>query len=731
VVPVNGARITLGRSNGQDVFTGYLISSPQFEYLGWGEGGPVYRYAIVAESDEAILDQKRLPARFPFVARSAGSALRQITQDLLPDTFDTSPVADVDTLARYSPDARRSWSQHATEIALRARACYRVMSGALVFAPIGATAYPLDESAEDFSPAGLRLQCHDGRINDLILLGDNEPQAYVRDYFVGDDLTRNFYLSQIPFDQHSQTWLNEEYSGTALDPVRWEVADPSHAISVGGGKLQISGGNGIDGQTTIRLQDKIELGSAFFLQHGDFAFTAASHAVIGGLYSEALSIPGCLAGFQVTPAGSVCNLQALVQGSATGSTITTLAGRHYVLTTRLYASEVYRLQQSFHSSLHPAGNARGGASITANVRVILEVHAIDPADPSTIVAPATVLYDGVLAAAPGFCTYALVNAANLYASATFTRLIQAPAVEVRSALSGSGYRTRLVGALSDGAECTLGSGPALDFFSQSVPHLNEAIEVRYRGIGRARTRITDPDSIAALAQGARDGVRGVLRHMKSPEARTSADCESAALAVFDDFGALVWSGEYHTWSDFLPGAAADIFPGDALHVNIPSRNAAFTAVVREVAIEFLDLAGDRGLYRIQFAEDGDSPLGLEFEIATSRTFLDLAAVPRTQVGATYLENLTGAAITAIDSTSVTLDAGMVPPPSGGVEVRWSDVGWGPDNDRNLIGRFSTQSFSVPRLSRVEDYFLRLYDNATPPRYSRYSAALHLDYPYEA
>ena len=43
-----------GEGNGQNVFTGYLSAGPEFEYLGWGERGPVYRYNLVARSDEAI-----------------------------------------------------------------------------------------------------------------------------------------------------------------------------------------------------------------------------------------------------------------------------------------------------------------------------------------------------------------------------------------------------------------------------------------------------------------------------------------------------------------------------------------------------------------------------------------------------------------------------------------------------------------------------------------------------
>ena len=66
---------------------------------------------------------------------------------------------------------------------------------------------------------------------------------------------------------------------------------------------------------------------------------------------------------------------------------------------------------------------------------------------------------------------------------------------------------------------------------------------------------------------------------------------------------------------------------------------------------------------------------------------------------------------------------------GLMEVRWSDFGWGQFNDQNLAGRFTTQTFTLPRLAKVQDYYLRQFDGSTPPKYSRYSAALHVDYPY--
>jgi hypothetical protein len=62
------------------------------------------------------------------------------------------------------------------------------------------------------------------------------------------------------------------------------------------------------------------------------------------------------------------------------------------------------------------------------------------------------------------------------------------------------------------------------------------------------------------------------------------------------------------------------------------------------------------------------------------------------------------------------------------EVRYSDAGWGVDNNRNLVGRFTSSSFTLTRYARAQDYFLRSYDGSTPPKYSRYSTALHVDYP---
>jgi hypothetical protein len=735
VVPALGARVTLGKTNGSDVFTGYVTGSPQYEYLGWGEQGPVYRYNLVAQSDEVLLNQKALPTRSPFVGRSAGDALRQLAADLLPGWFDTSAVQDTDTLAVYVVNPQRNFSFHAAEIALASRAGFRSMNGALILAPLGMATYSLSESDINFSPAGLWLNSPNLLANQLTIIGEDEPQAYVRDYFVGNGLSLDFYLSQKPFVQVKAALIDEEYLGPSLDPTTWVESDPSSAISVVGQTLQVTGGTGVDGQTTVSFIEQIELGGALELQHGDVSFAAPSQGVLGGLYAGEISAAGCLAGFQITPAGAGSTIQALINGSPTGAVITTTPGHQYFFTTYLYSMEVYRAGEVYHSSSHPAGSGWGGAAVSADVRFVLEVQDIDPSNPATLVAPATVIYDDVIESAPGFCTYALVNSTNMQCSIAYTYVAHISLAEVRTSVQTSPtqyapYVTQLVGALSDGAACEISGSPSLDFYPAYVPALNELIVASYRGSGRAVALVQNAASVASLENGADDGTRGAVRVAKMPGARTDIDCENAALAILDDSTNAAWLGVYETWSDFLPGAAADIFPGDTITVNVPSRGAAFTTIVREVEIQVADPADDRGFYTIGFANDLASPLAIEYAAsATTISLQDMPPVLQTaQVGAYYQADLTEAQITGVTSTTVLVDAGLAPASGLGIEVRGNDYGWGEANDRNLLGRFTTQTFSLPRLARTQNYFLRLYDGSSPPRYSRYSAALHIDYP---
>jgi hypothetical protein len=197
--------------------------------------------------------------------------------------------------------------------------------------------------------------------------------------------------------------------------------------------------------------------------------------------------------------------------------------------------------------------------------------------------------------------------------------------------------------------------------------------------------------------------------------------------LLDDAG-QGWSGEYQAWSKFLPEGAEDIFPGDGLAVNVASRGASFLGIVREVNVELIDLGGENFRYALKFVDAGDPSLAFAFGTAAIKQAKVLPPTDVSQVGNVYLADLTNADFTTVTSTTVTIDAGWTPPTGWGIEVRYSDTGWGTSNAGNLIGRYTTSSFTLSRYARAQDYFLRSYDNSAPPRYSRYSAALHVDYP---
>jgi hypothetical protein len=739
VVPVVGGRVLLTLNSGGDLFTGYIVSAPNYLYIGWADRGMVYRYEVDALSDVMLMDQKAPPPHSPFVDRTAGSAFEQLTSEALPGWFDVSGVQAGDPIPYYSVNPAKKWTASAAEIALSARCAYRDDNGKLFFSPLGANTYALAESDPTFSPGDLQLLSVNRLVNDLTILGPLEPGAHVKDYFCGDGETRYFYLSEKPFTRASQvalynrTILDEIY--TELDPTHWTATDPLNVISVSNGQLLVAGGTGVDGQTLLTFIEQVELGGATVLEHGDVIFNAASDGVIGGLYAGAVSIAGCMAGFRITASGGNCSIQALIAGSVTGATLATQPGHQYAFTTRLYPRETYRMAQVFHSSEYPSGSPRGGGAVACDVRVVLTVHDIDPTNPGSQVAPATTLFDNVITNSPGFCTYALINSASMQLSLAFTYIwlpvdalvrLTPPAPNVETV-------TALMGSLQDGAECQITTSSELEFYADAgstygyIPQQYELIEVTYRGQNHAIARIVNSASIAAHQNGGDDGVRGSVREIGTPVPRTSADCETAALALLDDAG-QGWSGEYQAWSKFLPGAAADIFPGDGLAVNLPSRNAAFTAIVREVDVAIADIAGENCRYTLRFVDAGDPSLDFAFATALMKQTEVLVPVDVTEVGDIYLPDLLDAEAVDVGPTFVGVDVGFVPLAGGGIEVRYSDEGWGVGYNGNLVGRFASESFTLAKYATAQDYFLRSYDGSVPPKYSRYSTKLHVDYP---
>jgi hypothetical protein len=720
-VPASGARVVVQRNDGYKLFTGYLTAAPQQQYMGDAQAGAVWRYALTANDDSWLLDHNAPSARTPLVYRSAGDALRTITNDLLPGTLDVSGAQDLGYVNQFVASSQRPWSELAQELATRERACFRVHDGKLVFQPVGQQSFTINEQDTKFSPDGLTLAQPDKLGNDITVVGELEPTTYVRDYFIGDGTSLGFYLSRSPFSKTTVTVFEEEYAGPGLNPTLWYVTEPGGKVGVSGGQLQLNGG-----PATVGLVEKIELAGGLRIQHGQLTCSAPSNGTMGGIYNGAVSDGNCLAGFRITPSGSNCGIQALINGTSVGTAMVTQAGHQYALTTQLFANEAHRIQQTYCSSTHSGGNGRGGDTIAAAMRVVLSVHDVDPNNPGTLALPATVLFDDVLGPVPAFASYGLANGADLHAQVAYTRLQQMVNAEVRSMIPGQGFRTRLAGQLADGGECYITTAGELHFYPPYPPHPSEQIVVSYRASARAIARVQDGNSIVSHNVGTDHGRRSWVKRMSVPPAPTSIDCENAALALLDDMVQPAWTGEYRIISDCLP--ANDLLPGDAVQVAAPSRRASFGAIVREVDVQMTSLAYDRAEYAIRFSNDAAELLASRFSKAALPDPLPVAFTTSGPSLSMYLPALTAAQVTEVIATEITIDAGATPPAGGGIEVRRSDGGWGPTSDGNLVGRYPSRTIVLPRLSRVQDYLLRQYDGSSPAKYSRNSALVHVDYP---
>jgi hypothetical protein len=598
------------------------------------------------------------------------------------------------------------------------RAAYRIHDSKLIFKPVSSQSVAVTESND----ATLTLQQPHGVVNDITVLGDSEPQRYVKDYFQGNGSSYWFTLSQSPYSGASGTLLVEDYTET-LATQAWNVVDPAQAFLPAGGYLAVSGGTGTDGQTYVAMAENIELAGAVVLQHGEFSFTAPSRGVVGGLYAGTVGAASCLAGFSITQNGNGSTIQALVNGAATGPVVATTKGHRYVLVTRFYCVEPFRTEQLFHSGSHPSGSGTGGATIAVDLNVVMELREIDPSNPATMLAAPTVLFDGQIKNAPAFATYAVIDAVDLHCTLGYTKIQRTAAAEVRITPSGStASSSKIIGEKIDGASCTITTSPEVVFYSYGMPGNGDVIVVSYRGGGQAEGRAQNSGSIAALARAQDTGMRSAVVKLKLPPARSSDECRSAAAILLEDTTAAAWSGQYQCWNDSLPGAQ-DIWPGDAMAIALPSQSLQVTATVREVKIQFVNMGEEGSQYTIDFANDAAQQLSFSLGMTARKPTLSYS----TEIAGTSVPCLPGAEITSVQYGSVVIDAGMAPVAGGGFELRLKDEGWGANVDRNLLGRFTTETFTAPKLATSQDYFLRMFDGSTPPNYSRFATLLHVDY----
>jgi hypothetical protein len=377
-----------------------------------------------------------------------------------------------------------------------------------------------------------------------------------------------------------------------------------------------------------------------------------------------------------------------------------------------------RVLESYNSVDDSGTHTYGGGFLDSAGSILLEVQ--DTTN-GVAVAP-VVLYSGSVNNLPGAMKLALINSANLQCSIASFEAIQQGPVWVVSTPPGGGPMVRRLGTTAQGADCKIERNGKLRFYATSVPQAGELVAISYRTSHRAVARLADAQSIAQESvNGQLPGTAAWIGAVTSPSARSSADCENAASALLDlaTRRAAAWKGRYAAWNLEEHG---DVWPGDLLAVSSVSTGLNVNLVVRRVEIELLCTRPGLARYVVEFANDWADALAIK----TWNSVHGDVWLPQQPQTVPPLANLAALAVTGVTGSAIEVSANAIPPADGGFEVRRRDWAFGPGSNSDLVLRSPVANFSIPREAATEQYYVRMYDGATPPNYSRFSSAIFIN-----
>lgn len=719
VVPVRRGRMVVTSESGTVLFTGYIATDPEAIYAGAGLMGPVYRYTFIAVSDEWLLDKQAVPLSGTGLAQTGGQVLKTLTNRVDAGLFTTTGVMNGLSVGVFEPVQADSWSTNAGGVASATYAAYRVLNGALTLQPAGTVTHALSDGDGTLQIAALQTAAVKELANDVTVSGAMEPTVYVTETFAGDGTTTVFQLSEDPFKPKGATAsqpLTDSFNESTIDTQIWQIADPGSHLALTSAGLTMTGGNGFDGQTTLTAIDAMEMGGTLVIEAGSVQLGGASTGIVCGMYSGATASANCFVGYNVRQSGGSTVAVPFVNGAEVGTAYTLLSGHTYTLRIRLHCVEAQRVLQAYYAMVNGAVQSFGGGLVSAPMAVVFELQDLGAASNT----PATVLYDGAVVSSPASCSFVAVNSVQLAGSMGYCRVTQTGSAWVVSTLPSGTKFTRLIGVAGEGVDCKISSAGKVTFFAGRVPVAGEFVTVLYRAQQRAVARLANASSVAAEGVGGLPGTAQWLGKVLKPMARSSADCESAALAVlsFSASRAAAIAGTYEAVNP------ADVWPGDVLAIT--SNGQTMSVVVRRVDVVGGGACPEVLTYRIAFANDWAEGLGLTLSEAIAAD----ALLPQTALSApdNVLANLQQLQLVSATDTALQVDAGMAPPAGGGFEVRRRDGDFGPGVDQDLVLRSPVRSFSIPREAQIEHYYVRMYDGSNPPLYSRFSSAVFTDLP---
>lgn len=616
-------------------FTGYITNDPELTFLGPHPQtrAAMYGYVYEASSDEYLLSLKPLGILTAFYNKTQGEILSALANILQPGRFDVSGIGSGQTLARYVPDPTKKFQDVVKEFSDASNYAFSGHDHQLFFSPQGIDDSQLiiDASDPHYTPSSLVLSpVKDSLVNDAIVLGDIEPQAFMSEYFAGDGFEGSFSLIGSPFGTDSAQLIDEQFQDSTIDETKWNVNDvPQTFIRPDSGFLNVLGGmNFGDLGVNLASSSLIPLEGNLRLTHGEYDFvdnaSQGINGVICGLWDGdpvmdgAGGYPSCFYGIEVKKAGAVTTLSPIVNGVVDPlQSVVVDPTLRYILRTVLYSHQVFRFVQQWYF-MGPDGSSGnyGGGGYPDSIyysTLITGTQISSTQDPVTgvftnttsVVNRASWLNASVpLTSDQLFASYVPVASNDLHC--TVTNITISTPMQAKLYIKPSGqndYVPQLIGPneidSSDGyapratisttnagvsaKSSTLGSpkynpgNATLQFFkdttklTSTTPQLGDLILVKYRQAGAAVGRVQNVSNVAAESAAWGDnGLRSITRKDLVPLPRTSEECEAAAAAIIADLSYQHFEG---TYTCPAPGfsTTGDLSSGTVLQFrNLPS-----------------------------------------------------------------------------------------------------------------------------------------------------------------
>ncbi|HZC44315.1 MAG TPA: hypothetical protein VE195_09080, partial [Acidobacteriaceae bacterium] len=598
-VPATNAIVVITAEDGTFLFTGYLPSAAEPVFAGYDSAGAHYRIVANALSEDWLLNRDAVPQTAPLLGQTAGEMMGILTNRVNPSLVQMNGLEDVGTIGFFEPSPSLPWSENVAALANQARAAYRVLNGQLTLAPVGSTVHAVDDTVGtlDFStPTATEAK---QVVNDVTITGLSEPLQYVTELFEGDGATVLFQLQREPYRVARPILLNEEFAASALNTFIWNVDDSGGYLSTGGAGLALGGGAGTDGTTTLTAIDPVELGGEVVIEAGFVQLNDGSDGVLCGLYSGAVGIANCVAGYRVRASGSNTILVPLVQGNEVGTAFTVEAGHSYILRIHVHSSELQRMLNSYFSYGSNGPAVYGGGTVQSPLQLLFELQ--DMALLPYVNIGSTILYDGAVSSSPAIASFACVNSINLQGNVGYFKVTQPGTTWVVSTPSSGSSFTRRIGSNTQGADCNVLRSGFLHFYKLAVPQPGEMLAVTYRVAAQSVARFANSEIPIAGGTGT-PAVSQWVGHVLHPPARSSVDCENAcqALLNFSSNPAAAWRGSYRFRN--LQNQS-DIWPGDALNFSSPAAGLNVSVIVRQVIIKSTSSSPEVLNYVVDFAND--------------------------------------------------------------------------------------------------------------------------------